>query len=462
MTPKQRLTRQARGQEIDRVPTIGGWINGVRNVAQLAGLSVDQYLADPKAGVVRANKMLGVNGMIQPVIPTRLDQIRTGAVEESRYQGIEPEALVERANSLPDSESANLATFDAAAEEKRYRDYFDSALRDWDGIVPIPNFWEIGGPFPLYHEFGYVAFLSACALYPEAVEKIWWAKSLHARERSKILVGLYREYDLVPLMFCGEDLCNNQGPMASPQFLRERYLPHVRMIIEPLVNAGIRMIHHCDGDIRPLVDDFLAIGFSGLQGFQYELGVDPYELRTKRGPGGEELLFFTGLSVSRTLPFGTAQDVRDEVDYFLDFTDGGRGTFLFTSNVTGVEVPPENLLAAYTHVREWDPSRPRKPTWRQWPWGVTARASSAALMLEQSLQSLSQRLGPQHEQTRLIRDNLAIQYRNMGQPERAEALYADARVCASAAGSGVHPLTGCGHFLCRKPLESQLPNLGLL
>jgi hypothetical protein len=344
----------------------------VRNLAQLASISTDEYLADPMTGVVRANKALGVDGMIAPAVPTSLEQIRTGSVQESHFANIEPEALVARADSLPDREAEVLASFDATAEERRYRDYFKRALAEWQGIVPIPNFWEIGGHFPLYTEFGYTAFLSACALYPEHVGKIWWVKSLASRERAKILVRLYREYDLVPLMFCGEDLCNNQGPMASPAFLRKHYLPHVKMIIEPLVDAGVRLIHHCDGDVRPLLNDYIAIGFSGLQGFQYELGLDLYEMRKLRSALGEELLFFTGLSVSRTLPFGTAEDICEEVDYFLDATDGGRGMFLITSNVTGVEVPPQNIRTAYEYVRTSDARQPRTPTRRQWPWGSKA------------------------------------------------------------------------------------------
>lgn len=368
LTRKERLYRQARGQEVDIVPTIGGWMNGVRNVSQLAGISVKQYLADPLAGVIQANKILDVDGMISPVVPQTLDEIRTGSVQDSHFAHIEPEALMQRADSLPDSEAAVLASFDAAAEEKRYRDYFERAFANWQGIVPVPNFWEIGGHFPLYSEFGYTAFLLACALYPEHVGKIWWVKSLASRERAKILVRLYREYDLVPLMFCGEDLCNNQGPMVSPAFLRRHYLPHVKMIIEPLVDAGVRLIHHCDGDVRPLLNDYIAIGFSGLQGFQYELGIDLYELRQLRSALGEELLFFTGLSVTRTLPFGTVDDVRAEVDYFLDATGGGRGMFLFTSNVTGVEVPPQNIQTAYSHVKTWDAHQVHQPTHRYWPW----------------------------------------------------------------------------------------------
>ncbi len=371
LSKKERLRRQARGQEIDRVPALAGWIGGVRVLSALAGIGTDEYLANPLAGVVKAGLALDADGMVQPAIPTRLDQIRTGSVEESHYAGIEPEALLHRANSLPDNERDVLAAFDAAAEERRYRDYFENAFRNYGGMEPVPNFWEIGGHFPLYSEFGYTAFLLACKLYPEAVGKIWWAKSLHSRERAKILVRLYRDYDLVPLMFCGEDLANNKGPMVSPAFLRQYYLPTVRMIVEPLVDAGVRLIHHCDGDVRPLVADYLAAGFSGFQGFQYELGIDPYALRQMRSPLGEEPLIFAGLSVSRTLPFGTVEDVQDEVDYFLDFTDGGKGLFLMTSNVTGVEVPPDNLRAAYRHIKEWDPARPRAVRWTRWPWGET-------------------------------------------------------------------------------------------
>lgn len=371
LTSKERLTRQARGQEVDEIPTIGGWIGGARVLASLAGITVEQYLADPFSGMIKAHHALGVDGMIDPIYPTTLDQVRTGHVTEADFDMVEPEALRDAANSLPDTERAVLKDFDAAAAEQWFRNYFENALARWAGLVPVPNFWQLGGHFPLYQQYGYVAFLSACALYPEHVGKIWWARSVVSNARSKILARLYREYDLVPLMFCGEDLCNNQGPMVAPEFLRRHYLPTVRLCIEPLREAGVRIIGHCDGDVRPLVDDFLAIGFTGFQGFQYEVGVDPYELRKKRGANGEELLFLAGLSVSRTLPLGTPADAREEVEYFLDFTDGGRGLFLLTSNVTGVEVPPDNIRAAYRHIKTWDPRQNRHPTRRQWPWAVS-------------------------------------------------------------------------------------------
>lgn len=370
LTHNERLTRQARGLDVDRIPSLGGWIMGVANLAEIAGISIDEYLADPIQGVVAANVSLGVDGMVGPIVPTDVSTVRSGSVTESKFDGFEPEDLLAEADKLPDTEKEVLATFDAADNERGFRDFFETALANWGGITPVPNFWDLGGHFPLYNQFGYVAFLSACALYPEAVHKVWWARSLHSRERAKILRGIYAEYNLPPILFCGEDLCTNNGPLVSAPFLRKNYFPTVAMIIEPLVDAGIRVVHHCDGDVRSLLQDFMDTGFSGFQGFQYEDHIDIADLRKCRSRLGEEMLIFAGMSVSRTLPFGSQDDVRDEVDYFIDSTDGGKGLFLITSNVTGVEVPTANIRAGYEHVKRYDPAKPRTPKQTAWPWGA--------------------------------------------------------------------------------------------
>lgn len=349
LSSRQRFLRALQFEEVDQIPTIGGWIGGVRVLSALAEMSPSDYLEDPLQGVIQAHLNLGVDGMISPVVPTELDQIRTGLVEESRFTGIEPEDLVRAADLTPSDEEIRRG-FDWKAEEALLRDHFAEAKAHWQGIIPLPNFWDMGGHFPLYTQFGYEAFLSACALSPDAVQRLWEVKSLRSRLRAEIMVKLYEELNLVPVMFCGEDLCNGQGPMVSPAFLRERYFPTVRFIIEPLVAAGIKLIHHCDGDIRSLAQDFLDLGFSGLQGFQYELGVSIAGLRQLKTNGGEPPLIWAGLSVSTTLPFGSIEDVEAEVDGFIEATEG-RGLFLFTSNVTGVEVPLGSIRAGYARAQ---------------------------------------------------------------------------------------------------------------
>jgi hypothetical protein len=42
--------------------------------------------------------------------------------------------------------------------------------------------------------------------------------------------------------------------------------------------------------------------------------------------------------------------------------------FFFTSNVTGWEVPPENIEAGYRHVKALQPGRPQAKPHSRWPW----------------------------------------------------------------------------------------------
>lgn len=373
LTSKQRLLNQARGEEVDRVPMLGGWNLGVRNLAELAGLGVGEYLADPMRGVVRANRALGADAVVPPVVPREIDAIRASSVQESSFEGVEPEALRARADGIPETEAKVVARFNAPEEERKLREFFETNLAALDGIELITTVWSASANFALYFQYGYEAFLAATALWPEAVGRIYWEDGLLARERNRILARLMDEYGVVPLLFCGHDLCLSRGPMCSPDFLRKHYWPHAKASLEPLVEAGIRLIGHCDGNVMPIVDDMIAAGFSGFQGFQYECGVDPYELRRRLLAAGHRVpLLFTGLSVTCTLPYGVPSDVVGEVDWFLDLTDGGRGMFLFTSNVTGVEVPPRNIQAAYRHLARQNPRKPRlrAGTPRPWPWGL--------------------------------------------------------------------------------------------
>lgn len=357
MTHKDRMLCQLAGEPVDRIPMVGGWSLGVRNVAALGGMSVEDYLRDPFRGVMQANRRQGMDGMVPPIVPTDLASIRDGQLQEATFAGVEPEALLARAEAIPATEAAVLrARFDAAAVEAGYRRHFEEMLSGMEELVFVPTLWGAPANFSLYFTFGYIAFLSAVALYPDAVGRIYWEDGVLSRASNHLLAGLLREYDVLPMMLTGDDICTNDGPMVQPEFLREYYWPHVKYSLEPLVDAGIRLLHHCDGNVMPLVDDMAEAGFSGYQGFQYECGVDVYDLRKRRGPHGEEMLILGGLSVTRTLPFATPEQVCREVDYCLDATDGGRGFFLFTSNVTGVEVPPANLEAAYRHLAAYDPA----------------------------------------------------------------------------------------------------------
>ena len=209
------------------MPTLAGWIGGVRVLADLAGISTDAYLADPMRGVIRAATALDADGMIQPAVPRSLDQIRTGSVVEADHAGIAPEALLARADSLPDSESEILASFDAAAEEARYRDYFETGVSRLGGDRADPQLLGDRRALPAVHRVRLHRLPDGLrAVSGGGGQDLVGQEPALSRARQDPRCKLYQDYDLVPLMFCGEDLCNNKGPMVSPSVPAPALLPH--------------------------------------------------------------------------------------------------------------------------------------------------------------------------------------------------------------------------------------------
>ncbi|AKJ63600.1 uroporphyrinogen decarboxylase family protein [Kiritimatiella glycovorans] len=372
MDRKERIFRQLADEPVDRVPMLGGWMLGTRNVCELAEIRLEEYRADPLGGALKANRNLLVDGLVPPAVPDpeNLDEIRQGEIQEESFADCDADDLYEYAQGIGDTEEEVLSrrAADLEAMEKGIRDSYAMNVERTGDFVLIPNDWGVSANFTLFAIYGYEAFLEAIALYPDEVEKIFWESAVLARRTNYVHLELIEKYDLPRMMFTGHDICNQVGPMCSPVFLRERYWPHSKYALEPFVEAGIRLIHHCDGNVMPIVDDMIAAGYSGFQGFQYECGVDPFELTKRRGPRGERIILMGGLNITRTLPYGDAQDQKNDIDYIMDATDGGKGLFLFTSNVVGPETPPENQRTAYHYLASLNPAewKPKAPY--PWPW----------------------------------------------------------------------------------------------
>ena len=369
MNSQERITRHLNGSEVDRIPLVGGWNLGVGSICTWAQMDLAEFRTNPDRAVLEANRGLGVDAITSNyVIPSEEDELRNGKIVEETFSDVEAEALKERALAIPDSQSEILVGFNRQHCRDETRDDLTKLKSKLVDLVPLVTHWGAPAKFSLYATYGYVAFLEAVAVYPEEIEKIFWENGVLARERNKVLAELIVELGLVPAVLCGDDICTSQGPMVSPGFLREKYWPHSKSALAPFVDAGIRLICHCDGNVMPLIDDFLAAGFTGFHGYQYEDGFDPYIVRDKALKYHPNPIFMGGLSVTRTLPFGTDEDVRNDIDYLYRATDGGNGMMLFTSNVSGVDIPPERIARANEYGRTLTPGRTIKKDLGIWPW----------------------------------------------------------------------------------------------
>lgn len=148
----------------------------------------------------------------------------------------------------------------------------------------------------------------------------------------------------------GTDFGTQRGPFISPQTYRDLYKPFQKAIndkIHELTNWKI-FIHSCGG-IFPLIPDMIEAGFDILNPVQCSAeGMDPRRLKKEFG---DDLVFWGGgVDTQNTLPFGTPQEVYQEICERIEVFEG-KGGFVFNSihNVQS-NVPTENLLAMFKAI----------------------------------------------------------------------------------------------------------------
>jgi uroporphyrinogen decarboxylase len=175
---------------------------------------------------------------------------------------------------------------------------------------------------------------------------------VQGRQRALLRARAIREGIHPRAILTGEDICTQRGPMVSPEFLRKEYFPRLEYVWEPLLDAGAKLVWHCDGDWRPLLDDVLACGVGGLQGFQRECGMELEWIVDRRTRDGDPLLIFGPMQVTTTLPFGTPQEVAAEVQRAMAVCRDKASLVFFTSNTINPDVPLENIQAFWGAVLE--------------------------------------------------------------------------------------------------------------
>lgn len=113
---------------------------------------------------------------------------------------------------------------------------------------------------------------------------------------------------------------------------------------------GIKVLHHNDGDCRPLLDDIVTMGIDVLNPIQWRCG--DWDLPGLKQKYGDNICFHSALDNQITLPLGSVQDVEKEVTVLVE-TLGGDGTGFILGPCHNIQIntPLENILALYDSVR---------------------------------------------------------------------------------------------------------------
>lgn len=326
------------------------------HIERLARAKPGDYVRDPERVYMAMQRNVGTCLLDQFIPDNPLSMGPRGYEHgaESATQGVEaiirdnitidsPEAVVQHIERFvfpqihrdiaafnEDQRVAQIIEGEAVAQAKLAPDILKSGY----GFIHFPCF--------AYWTYGYQSYFEAYAIYPEIIERHFALQTEYAVLNNRAAARAYVEGRLPLIYRLDHDMADSRGLLVSVESLDRIWFPYLARCLEPLVEVGVRLLWHCDGNLMAIVPRLLEIGVSGFQGFQYEDGMDYEKICRMKCRDGRELIIIAGVSVTRTLPRGTPDDVRREMEFLVEKAPR-TGLFLGGSSSITPGVPWKNM-----------------------------------------------------------------------------------------------------------------------
>lgn len=139
----------------------------------------------------------------------------------------------------------------------------------------------------------------------------------------------------------GDDWGHQRGVLMGPELWRQFIKPRFKEMCRLVKSMGKFVMLHCCGKVDELFGDLIECGLDVFNPFQPEV-MDVFEVKRRYG---DSLTFYGGISIQRTLPFGTVRQVRDEVGRLIDLVGENGGYIASPSHDIPRDAKPENIAA---------------------------------------------------------------------------------------------------------------------
>jgi len=379
MTSRERVLTAINHEQPDRMPLVIGVNNATgikmkpyKGIKDIAGIQAqDNYIYDwPELGTAEIDEatMVRLHGDVRGVLDLEPEKVRkrnherdahsdcidswgSGQMEITPgnwFPGIHPLA---EARSIEDLES--YPGWPDMSDPSRVAHVRESARRlaeeNQFAIMATP--WLLF-PFERAHAMqGMEPFLLNMAMDPEFTRAFLEKIADHCKQ----LMGHFLEElgDNVDIIKIGDDLGTQNSLMISPKMYRDILKPiHADFISFIKARTNAKVLFHSCGDVAPLIGDFIDIGVDILNPIQTSTGsISDLPLLKKRF--GKNIVFCGGIDSHRILPFGTVEEVREEVRRVMQALGPGGGCMIGAVHTIMNDVPPENVLAMVDAVEEF-------------------------------------------------------------------------------------------------------------
>lgn len=193
--------------------------------------------------------------------------------------------------------------------------------------------------------------------YMSTVMRPEYVKSIFDRQSEIAIENFRRLHEVIgnnldAVFICGTDFGTQDSTFCAPEQFDDLWLPFYRRINDWVhTNTSWKTFKHSCGAVETFMSRFIDAGFDIINPVQIAAkGMDPVQLKKNYG---KELVFWGGgVDTQKTLPYGTPDQVRDEVLRLCEVF-GRDGGFVFnTVHNIQANVPVENIVAMVNAIQE--------------------------------------------------------------------------------------------------------------
>jgi uroporphyrinogen decarboxylase len=159
--------------------------------------------------------------------------------------------------------------------------------------------------------------------------------------------------DVVDVVSEADDYGTQLSQLVSPRLFREVMKPRLKAIFDRIhaLAPRAKLFFHSCGSIREILPDFIEIGVDVINPVHVRAaGMEPVAL--KRDFGDAVCFWGGGVDTQGVLPYGTPDEVRDDVRRNVEALMPGGGYVFNTIHNIQADVPPANVVAMWEALRQ--------------------------------------------------------------------------------------------------------------
>ena len=144
------------------------------------------------------------------------------------------------------------------------------------------------------------------------------------------------------VLFIFEDYAYRHGPFLHPRLWRKFVFPRLKEAVDAFHKRGAFVLVHSDGNILPLMDMIVEAGADGVHSLEPAAGIDIKMVKEK---WGDKLCLIGNIDVANLLPYGSVEEVVEEVKRTINAAAPGGGYILSSCSTPTDMCKPENWAA---------------------------------------------------------------------------------------------------------------------